>query len=134
MFCREQVAQLRDVVEEIRSRGAELAAVGSGNARQAKAFRQERGLTFDLYTDPDLVAYRAAGLRRDLASTFSFGALKNAARALGAGERQGTVQGDPWQQGGAFVIAPGDEVLFSQVSREAGDHADPRDLVAALPG
>ena len=133
MFCREQVTQLRDVVDEIRNRGAELAVVGCGSPSQAARFREERGLNFPLLTDPDLVAYRAAGLRRGLAATFNLSVAKNAFRAMKGGQRQGMVQGDPWQQGGGFVITPQDEVLFSYLSREGGDHPDPRDLVASLP-
>ena len=133
MFCREQVAQLRDITDEIRERGADLAAVGNGRPAQAKAFRDERDLPFELYTDPGLRAYEAAGLRRTVASTFNPSFVANAVRALGSGHRQGLVQGDPWQQGGAFVLAPGDRVLFEQVSSAAGDHADPRDLLAAVP-
>lgn len=133
MFCREQVAQLRDAVEEIRSKGAELAVVGNGSPEQAARFQQEQEIDFPLLTDPDLEAYEAAGLRKDLASTFRLGVVKNAFRALKSGQRQGAVQGDPWQQGGAFVITPEDEVLFAYISREGGDHPDPRDLVASLP-
>lgn len=133
MFCREQIAQLRDVTQDVRDRGADLLVVGNGKPAQAKAFRDERDLDFALYSDPGLRAYRAAGLRRDAASTFSLGPLKHGMRALKSGFRQGMVQGDPWQQGGAFVFAPGDEVLFEQRSDSAGDHVDPRELVAALP-
>ena len=42
------------------------------------------------------------------------------------------VQGDPWQMGGTFVIAPHDAVLFAHVSGEAGDHPDLADVLAAL--
>jgi len=133
MFCREQVAQLRDVVDEIRERGAELAVVGNGSPSQAARFQEEKELRFPLFTDPDLVAYEAAGLKRGLASTFNLGVVKNAFRAMKEGQKQGAVQGDPWQQGGAFVITPQEEVLFSYVSQEGGDHPDPRDLVASLP-
>lgn len=133
MFCREHVAQLRDHVEEIRSKGAELVVVGNGSAEQAARFAEERKLDFPLLTDPGRRVYKAAGLRRGLGATFNPSALKSAARAMGAGHRQGTVQGDAWQQGGAFVIAPGGEILFAHRDRSGGDHPDPRDLVAALP-
>ena len=132
MFCREQVAQLRDITDAVRNKGAELSVVGNGKPAQAAAFAEERNLPFALYTDPGLRSYGAADLRRNVISTFRPKTLGNAFRAMGSGHRQGSVQGDPWQQGGAFVIAPGNEVLFSQRSREAGDHADPNQLVAAL--
>lgn len=133
MFCREQVAQLRDAYPRIQEKGAELVVVGSGKPEHAKDFAEERDLPFVLLTDPRRESYRAADLRRGMKSTFHLGTLKNAARALASGQRQGVTRGDPWQQGGAFVIAPGGEVLLEQRSEQAGDHVDPDDLVEALP-
>ena len=133
MFCREQVAQLRDIVPQLRDRGAELVVVGNGSVEQAATFARERELDFPLLTDPGRRAHKTAGLLRNIVSTFNPFFVKAAGRAMMAGHRQGRVQGDPWQQGGAFVFAPGDEVLFAQVSKAAGDHADPADLLAALP-
>ncbi len=134
MFCREQVAQLRGVTDEIEGKGALLAVVGNGSVEQAARFSEERDLELPLFVDPDLVAFRAAGLRRDVGSTLRPGVLFSAARALAGGHVQGAVQGDPWQQGGAFVFGPGDRVYLARASRDAGDHADPKDLVAAIPG
>lgn len=71
LFCREQVAQLAEVYPEIQARGAALAAVGNGSVRDAAAFAEERGVSFPLYTDPRRLAYRAAGLRHGVGSTFS---------------------------------------------------------------
>ena len=48
------------------------------------------------------------------------------------GHRQVGVQGDPWQLDGTLVIVPPDRVLFTHVSREAGDHAQVQDLLQAL--
>ena len=124
---------MRDVTPEIRQRGGQLVVVGNGTPAQAKAFAEERQLDFPLLTDPGRRTYRAAGLRRGLGSTFNVSLLRNAAASFKRGHRQGATQGDPLQQGGAFVIAPGDEVLFSYVSATAGDHPDPVDLVASLP-
>ena len=106
--------------------------VGSGSVSQARAFREEQGLTFPLYTDPSLGAYRKAGLRHGLASSLD---PRIAARALDAfrhGFRQVGTQGPAMQQGGAFVIAAGGRLLFEHVSRFAGDNADPADILRAL--
>ena len=66
MFCREQVAQLRDRADEIRGAGAELVIVGNGAASFGKAFSEDYGLDGPVLVDPELRAYRAAGLRRGL--------------------------------------------------------------------
>jgi peroxiredoxin len=115
---------LRGDVDGLRERGAELVVVGNGTPAQAKDFAEEYALPFPLYVDPKLEAYRAAGLRRGVLDTLNAGTLSHAFRALRTGARQGLTKGDPWQLGGAFVIAPGGKVAFRHVSRDAGDHAD----------
>jgi hypothetical protein len=133
MFCREQVAQLRDHLSAIRAKGAELAVIGNGRPSMAKAFREERKLDVPLLVDPGLQAYAKAGLKRSMLATLGPGAALRAVRALKDGFRQGAMQGDPWQQGGALVITPKNEVRYAFVSSGAGDHPDPAELVAALP-
>ncbi len=132
MFCREQVAQLRDAQDEIRARGAELVIVGNGATPFARAFREDQALEGPLLVDPELRAYRAAGLRRGRVELLSPRLPLNALRALRSGARQGAVQGDPWQLGGVFVIRPGGGLAFRHVSREAGDHPPVQDVLAAL--
>jgi NAD(P)-dependent dehydrogenase (short-subunit alcohol dehydrogenase family) len=132
MFCREQIAQLRDELGEIRKRGAELVIVGNGSAHFARAFREDFALDAPLLVDPDLRAYRAAGLRRGRAELLSPRVPRNALRALRAGARQGAVQGDPWQLGGLFVIRPDGQLAFRHLSREAGDHPAVADVLTAL--
>lgn len=133
MFCREQVAQLRAINPQVQEQGAELVVIGNGKPDQAAAFAQERQIDFTLLTDPGRRSYQAAGLRRDFGSTFGLKTVRNASKAMKQGFRQGSVQGDPWQQGGAFVITPQDEVLFSYISSAGGDHPEPQDLLASLP-
>lgn len=123
---------MRGEVEAIRALGAELAVVGNGTPAQAKAFASSHEVPFPLYVDPKLAAYQAAGLRRGVLDTLSPGSFGHALRALRTGARQGLTQGDPWQLGGAFVIAPGGRVAFRHVSRNAGDHADAARIRKAL--
>lgn len=132
MFCREQVAQLRDINPQIEAAGAELTVIGNGNKEQAASFAEERDLNFRLLTDPGLRSYKAADLKRSVMSTFRPSLVANGARAMKAGFRQGTVQGDAFQQGGAFVVAKGGELLFEQRSDVAGDHVEMDALLAAL--
>jgi hypothetical protein len=53
-------------------------------------------------------------------------------RAFREGKRQGATMGDPWQQGGVFIIRPGNRVDFSYISKEAGDHPSADAIIAAL--
>lgn len=124
---------MRDTWPEMEKRGARLVVVGNGRPFQARDFQYEQQLPFTLLTDPDLKAYAAAGLRRGALSVLHPRVFGNALRSLRGGFRQGRTQGDPWQQGGVFVIAPGDNVLFNHISREAGDHPLPDQILDALP-
>ncbi|UCE84715.1 MAG: SDR family NAD(P)-dependent oxidoreductase [Deltaproteobacteria bacterium] len=123
---------MRDRVDEIRKAGAELVIVGNGAQHFAAAFREDYALDGPLLVDPELRAYRAAGLRRGRVEALSPRLPWNALRALRSGSRQGAVQGDAWQLGGVFVIRPGGALTYRYVSREAGDHPPVDDIVAAL--
>lgn len=123
---------MRDVVDDIRQRGAELFVIGNGSPAQALDFQKDRGRGLNLLVDPSLKTYAAAGLRRNPLSMISPRSIGHSMRALAKGKIQGLTQGDPWQLGGAFVVDPQGQVVFRQVSREAGDHADPVEILAAL--
>jgi dehydrogenase/reductase SDR family protein 12 len=106
--------------------------VGNGAANFAAAFREDFELECPILVDPELRAYRAAGLRRGRVELLSPRLPLNALRALRSGSRQTGVQGDPWQLGGVFVIRPGGDLTYRYVSREAGDHAPVGEILAAL--
>ena len=123
---------MRDVLPAIRAKGAELIVVGSGKPWHAKAFRDELALEFPLYVDPELIAYRAAGLKRSFWRTLGPQNLAGAIKAWSHGQRQHANRGDPWQQGGVFVIGKDGETRLSHINRGSADHADPAKVVAAL--
>lgn len=133
MFCREQVAQLRGHLDAIRAKGAELVVVGNGTAKMAAAFKKEFGVDIPLLVDPGLKAYNAAGLKRGVFTVLSPAVLARGARTLANGFTQGPMQGDAFQQGGAFVLEKGGAVRYAFVSDAAGHHPPPEELVAALP-
>lgn len=124
---------MRDDWPAIEARGAQVVVVGNGQPFHARDFQQEHQLPFTLLTDPDLKAYAAAGMRRGLLSTVRPRAMKNAIRAWKGGFRQTRVLGDPWQQGGVFVLGPDARELFRHISHEAGDHPPSSQIIAALP-
>jgi len=123
---------LRDRIPDIRRAGAELVIVGNGGPSFAAAFREDFALDGPLLVDPELRAYRAAGLRRGRVEILSPRLAFSAARALGKGYRQTGVEGDAWQLGGAFVIRPDGATTFQHVAEHAGDHASEEAILAAL--
>jgi hypothetical protein len=124
---------LRGHADEIRSLGASLAAIGTGKPFWARAFRDEAAIDFPLLVDPDLAAYRAAGLQRaGIRAALYPRAVVGMAKALAAGHRQGRTGSEPLQLGGSFVFAPGNRELFAHVSDGFADNAPAVDLVGVV--
>jgi hypothetical protein len=90
------------------------------------------GTLRNLLRRPELRAYAAAGLKRGLRSSLSPGVILRGVRAFRGGKRQGAMRGDPWQQGGVFIIRPGNRVDFTHISQEAGDHPAAEAILSAL--
>jgi len=124
--------QLHQEIAAIRDAGAELVVIGNGSPSFIAGFREQTHWDGPIYTDPSLAAYRAAELKRGVASTLDPRSLGKALRAFAGGQRQGRTQGDPWQQGGVLVIAPGGYIRWQHASSRPGDNASARDIVAAL--
>jgi len=119
--------------EAIEGAGAALAFVGNGNRRFARAFAEELGLEAPVYVDTGLGAYAALGMKRGvLAALASPSVVASTTRALRGGFRQVGVQGDPWQLGGVFVVAPGGAVRYAHASKAVGDHPPVDEILAAL--
>jgi hypothetical protein len=95
-------------------------------------FRAATGYQGRLLVDPSLETYRAAGLAHGMASTFHPGSIVNGIRAFAQGFRQGARRGRPLQQGGMFVLGPGDAVRFEWRDRFAGHHPEMRNVLSAL--
>lgn len=132
LFCRQQVADLSAHREQIRSLGAELIVIGHGSIDEARAFRDEHHLTFPLFTDPGRHAYRALEMRHGRRTLMSPRVVVHTVTAMWRGFRQTFVAGDPLQQGGVVVIAPGGVERYRYISREAGDHPPVSRILAAL--
>jgi hypothetical protein len=119
----------------IRARGAEIVVVGCAQHEHIPGFRAATRYAGPLVTDPSLLTFRAAGLAHGWTRTFHPRSVGKAIRAFARGFRQGARRGNPVQQGGSFVLGPGERVRFEWRDRFAGDHPDLRDVLAALdPG
>lgn len=125
---------MREHEQEFRRRGANLAAIGLGDMRYARIFREETGITFPLLVDAGRIAYRAIELRKT--TFFGLFTRENFAarsRARAAGHRQHKLGKDPFQLGASFVFAPGNKDLFVHLSEYTGDNAPMEKLLAAIP-
>ena len=108
--------------------------IGNGWPAMAKSWSEHVGFpaSVAVLTDPSRQAFDAAGLKRSVALTLSPAAAVRWIRARRNGFRQGRVQGDAWQQGGALVVRPGGKTAFRYVSMGPGDHPDAGTLLKAL--
>ena len=133
IFCRQQVAGLSKRVPEIERRGGMLVVVAPAKPEHIAGFRASTGYEGALFVDPTLRAFKAAGLVRGRASTYHPLAVLQGIRAMAQGFRQVGRHGDVVQQGGTFVLGPGDRVRYEWRDRYAGHHPDLDEVVEALP-
>jgi len=118
---------------EIERRGGSLVVVGPASPSLIAGFREVTGYAGPLFVDPSCRTFKTAGLVRGWASTYHPRAVLKGMSALARGFRQGGRQGDVIQQGGTFVLGPGDRVRYEWRDRFAGDNADLDAVVSALP-
>lgn len=130
MFCRELAATLRSEEPLIQAEGAELVFIGNGDARMARAFREDYDVSSPLFTDPSLQVYERAGMKYGMGSLWT--TMKNAGRALASGHLQGMTKGTALQQGGVLVVDRGGDLLYSFASESAGELPPIAEILGAL--
>jgi len=124
--------QLHHVKDDILRAGAQLHVIGNGAPMFMAGFRAETGYDGPLYTDPSLAVYRAADLRRGIATLLRPAVAAHAVRAWRGGFRQARTQGDALQQGGVLIVSTAGELRWRYISRTAGDHPATDDVLARL--
>ena len=125
---------MREKEDNFNNAGAHLAAVGLGDQRYARAFRDETGIKFPLLIDEHREAYHAVELKK--ASLLHLLRRDNAIarkRAKAGGHRQHRLGKDPLQLGGTFIFGPGNVDYFVHISETFGDDATPEQILAAIP-
>ena len=124
---------MREHEQTIIQKGAKLAAIGLGDAGYARHFREKTGITFPLLIDEQRQAYRAIELRNaNLLHLLRRDNMKARTRAKAIGVRQHRLGKDPFQLGGSFVFAPGNQDKFAHVSQTFGDNAPVEQVLAAI--
>ncbi len=111
--------------------GISQVAVGSGSPDQAQAFVEEFGFKGEIYVSQDLAAYYAFKLKRGIWRSLGPASILRGIGAIKDGFRQSSGAGDHWQQGGLFLIGPGEKLRFEHRDQFAGDLVD-LDQVLAL--
>jgi hypothetical protein len=124
---------LREHEDEFRRKGWRLVAIGLGDPKYARLFREKTGITFPLLLDENRQAYKAIGLRKaSLLHLLRRDNMQARKRAKAAGHKQHRLGKDPFQLGGSFVFAPGNVDRFVHLSKTFGDNASPAELLAAI--
>lgn len=104
--------------------------LGNGTPQQAQWFREDYDIGVPVVVDPERRAYAAVEAKRP--AVLSPGTIAAGLRAFRKGFRQTRTMGDARQLGGVFVITSAGEMPYRYLSRYAGDHPRPADVVAAL--
>lgn len=120
------------VKEQLHKAGLSLLAVGSGSPDQAEAFAEEFGFTGELFVSQDLTAYHAFKLVRGVYRSLGPSSILRGIGAIKDGFRQSSGAGDNWQQGGVFLLGPGEKLIFEHRDQFAGDLADLDQVLAAI--
>jgi hypothetical protein len=97
--------------------------VGIGGADAIASFRDTTSYRGPLFVDPSLATYRAAGLASGVGTILNPRAIAKNLSAMVSGTRPGMPSGNSLQQGGTFVLGPGDVDRFAWRDRFSGDHA-----------
>lgn len=132
MFARQQAADLMSIKGKLDKATVDLVAIGSGSTRSARKFVDDFHFTGDMYVNRNLKVYKAFDLERGIIKTLGLSSLIKGVRTMKKGFRQGKSAGDLWQQGGLFVLGPGDQLLFAHRDQFAGDHADLQKVISKI--
>ena len=117
IFCREQIAELREFKSE------NIVLVCMGRIQETADFKRKMEIPQVMVSDPNKLLYEAFGLRRG-----SFGQVINptltrkSIKLLKGGHRWGMLKGDPWMLAGVFRIEQDGEVSASHYATDISDN------------
>jgi hypothetical protein len=120
--------------DEFESAGGKLVLIGQLTPRHAAHFRRRQKIDLPVLADERRATYKAVGAKiGSMAELVGPKVIaKGALTSLRTGKLQGRTIGHPAQLGGAMVIAPGNEVVWSHMAKDASDNASPEEILAAI--
>lgn len=130
MFCREQAARMNELVNEFDRAGVQIVGIGNGTPLMAQDFASQFLIRFPLYTDPEKATYKHFGMKRLMG--LSLGTMKRGWATYRKGFRQGSMQGDAFQQGGVVLVEPSGNIIWSHIDEGPGMHAKPEQVRKAV--
>ena len=126
------MAQLRHFEAELRQRDVQVLIISFGTEFWARAWQQDTDVPFPLLLDPGRAAYRAYGLERSFVRVWSPKVMWHYTRRVLAGQKLKSIQGDPHQLGGDFVIDAAGVIRLARRSRDPVDRPAVDTLLATI--
>ena len=123
---------MRGIKNQIEAAGARLVFIGNGDTTFARQFKETLVPDCEVLTDPSTASYAMLGARRGIWTTLTPRSWPAGLRALRGGFRQSRTQGHAFLQGGVAIVDSSGAVRWGYVSRYAGDHPSPAEIVAML--
>ena len=125
---------MRGSYDEITEAGAEVVAIGTGDARYAQAFVADEQIPFPVLVDDGAEAARAAAVKRvnPAGLVLDPRAFSGARRAYRDGFRIKKSGKRVNQLGATFVVGPGPQVRYAHLDAHTADHAPLDAVLAAL--
>jgi hypothetical protein len=119
--CRDYLRQVNDRYAEVEEAGGAALGVSVGADYQARWLREEWGIRFPLFVDPDRNVYEALELPRRWWVSLNPKGWWNYARAIARGSRQGRII-EPNQLPGLAIVSSGAEAIWIHRGRALGDY------------
>lgn len=120
--------------QKFEAAGANLVLIGQLTPRHAAHFRRRQKIELPVLTDEPRATYKAAGAKVGNLSDLLGPKVvaKGALTTLRTGKLQGRTIGHPAQLGGAMVVVPPGEIVWSHMAEDASDNASPEEILGAL--
>lgn len=123
--CRAHATQVWNERSKFESKGTKLYFIGNGKPEFIEGFKQDLGLSdADVFTDPSLISFQAAGFHRGFFRTNSLASYRDVKKYKSLGHENGKFEkgvGDIWQLGGLLAVKPSGEVVYHFIAESIGD-------------
>jgi hypothetical protein len=134
ILARQMMAQINKKLTAFEELGLNVIVVGSGNAAQAKVFKKETHYKGNIWLDPSGGLYKAFECKRGKEFCLGPNTYHQVKRAIAAGLKYPSppIQGDPFQNGGLFVVSQKHGVIFKHIETYAGHLPNMDELFATI--